>query len=171
MSLTIAPPVKSPSIDAYGNAVLTDQSGNRVPIVALVVPDASGNLPLTGLTNPVIPGQVSQVTGLEGAPQVKTPSGMKVPLLAAMSLDAAGNLVPGVAAGSALGKFQSAVRVATGSQETIAHGLGVVPKVVLIAVQDNTGVATVVCVEGTHTSTNLLVTVTSGAKYKVIALS
>lgn len=171
MALTIAAPKKSPSQDANGPAVLTDQNANRVPVVAVVVPAANGDLPLGSLTNPLTKGKVSQVTGLEDAPVLTTPGGLKVPLLAMMSIDAAGNLIPGVGNGSSAGKFQSAVRTATGALETIPHGLGATPKVVLAAVQDANGATNITIVEGAHTSTNLLVTVTLNAKYKIIALS
>jgi hypothetical protein len=50
----------------------------------------------------------------------------------------------------------------------VAHGLGVVPSLVLIIGYDLTGGAYVVT-EGVHTSTNVVVTVTTGEKYVVIA--
>lgn len=67
--------------------------------------------------------------------------------------------------------FFSAETTATGSAQNVAHGLGVAPAGVLIVPTDTSpavaGVYTVV--EGTHTSTNVVVTVTSGKKFKVFA--
>jgi hypothetical protein len=64
--------------------------------------------------------------------------------------------------------FKSTVQTGTGSAQNVAHGLGVVPSLVLIIGYDLTGGAYVVT-EGTHTSTNVVVTVTNGEKYVVIA--
>lgn len=67
--------------------------------------------------------------------------------------------------------FISAEATGTGSAQNIAHGLGAAPTAVLVAPTD-TAPATVgvyTCVEGTHTSTNVVVTVTSGKKFKVMA--
>jgi len=61
-------------------------------------------------------------------------------------------------------QFLSAVQ--TGN----AHGLGAVPAGVLISCADNSGSSNVFTVaEGTHDATNVKVTVTTGAKYKVLA--
>lgn len=64
--------------------------------------------------------------------------------------------------------FKSTVQTGTGSAQNVAHGLGVVPSLVMIIGYDLTGGAYVVT-EGTHTSTNVVVTVTNGEKYVVIA--
>lgn len=60
-----------------------------------------------------------------------------------------------------------------GSAQNFAHGLGVVPSFVVVVPTDTapatTGAYTVT--EGTHTSTNAVVTVTSGKKYKVLAFA
>ncbi len=73
----------------------------------------------------------------------------------------------------ALGKkYKSGVRAATGSQETIAHGLGVTPSLVLVElVGGPASYAAPTITEGTHTSTNLLVTVTSGWSYRIVAFA
>lgn len=69
--------------------------------------------------------------------------------------------------------YISAERTATGAEETVAHGLVVAPAHVLIIPTDTApataGVFTVT--EGAHTTTNVLVTVTSGKKYKIVALA
>ena len=66
--------------------------------------------------------------------------------------------------------FCSTEQTATGSAQSIAHGLGATPAKVLVSLTDNSGSAgTFTVTEGTHTSTNAVVTVTSGAKFKVLA--
>lgn len=65
--------------------------------------------------------------------------------------------------------FISPQRTGTGEEEEITHPLGAVPSAVLIALTSvESGGAT--ATQGTHTSTKIRVTVTSGAKYQVIAL-
>ena len=59
----------------------------------------------------------------------------------------------------------------TGSAQNIAHGLQRAPSIVFIIPTD-TSPATVgqyTVIEGTHDSTNVVVTVTSGKKFKVLA--
>lgn len=68
--------------------------------------------------------------------------------------------------------FQSAELTGTGSAQNSAHGLGVVPRIVAVIPTD-TSVAVVgvfVVTYGTHTTTNAVVTVTSGKKFMVIAI-
>ena len=66
--------------------------------------------------------------------------------------------------------FVSAVLVGTGSAQTFAHGLGATPTKTLIGII-NFGASTAVdVVEGTHTSTNCVVTATSGIKYQIWAM-
>lgn len=67
--------------------------------------------------------------------------------------------------------FVSTEQTGTGSAQNVAHGLAVTPAVVLIIATD-TAPATVgvyTAVEGTHTATNVVATVTSGKKFKVLA--
>lgn len=171
----IKSPVLSPSLNEFGEALLTDESGNVLEIVAAVQIDASAHSNLG--TAVVGKGKTSQVTGRQQSAIVTTPTGSKkIRMVGLVSLDSAGNPIPFVAAAAASaaavsGKFQSGVRTATGASESIAHGLGVVPSLVHVAIYDNTGVATVVVTEGVHTLTNVLVTVTANAKYKVIAFA
>lgn len=56
----------------------------------------------------------------------------------------------------------------TGSSQNIAHGLGVVPSKVFIAFEGSTSSQAVTY--GTHTTTNVVVTVTNGAKFSVFAM-
>jgi predicted RecA/RadA family phage recombinase len=78
--------------------------------------------------------------------------------------------VSGASVGASI--FVSTEQTGTGSSQSIAHGLGVIPSKVFVTPTDTapsvTGVFTVT--EGSHTSTNALVTVTSGKKYKLIAI-
>lgn len=67
--------------------------------------------------------------------------------------------------------FASTVITATGSAQSTAHGLGSTPSKVLVSIYDNTGVATVVVTEGSHDATNVIVTVTAAAKYKILAFA
>jgi hypothetical protein len=76
----------------------------------------------------------------------------------------------GLAAGAA-SPFVSTEQTGTGSAQNIAHGLGATPsKVVIVPTDTNpatTGAYT--ATEGAHTATNVIVTVTTGKKYKVMA--
>lgn len=67
--------------------------------------------------------------------------------------------------------FVSTEQTGTGSAQSVAHGLGAVPSLVLIVPTDLTPatVGQYSAVEGTHTTTNVVVTVTTGKKYKVMA--
>ena len=76
-----------------------------------------------------------------------------------------------LAPGSAV--FFSAVQTGTGAVQNIAHGLGVVPDVVF-AIPENLNVATIgqyTVVNGTHTSTNAIFTVTVDKTYRVVAIT
>jgi hypothetical protein len=77
-----------------------------------------------------------------------------------------------------LAEYASAADVtATGSAQSIAHSLGVVPAFVLVvpvAGHDGMGGAgsqMPTITQGTHTTTNVVVTVTGGAKFRVLALA
>jgi hypothetical protein len=65
----------------------------------------------------------------------------------------------------------SAEQTGTGASQSIAHGLGATPtKVVAIPTDTSPAVVGVyTATEGVHTATNVLITVTSGKKFKVIA--
>ncbi len=69
-----------------------------------------------------------------------------------------------------LGIFVSTELTGDAAEETIAHGLARVPTVVFTTITDNNGGADAVVTEGTHTATNVIVTVSTGAKYKVLAM-
>lgn len=69
--------------------------------------------------------------------------------------------------------FLSAEVTGTGSAQNVAHGLGVVPSKVLVSFTElAAGLAAGADVaEGTHTTTNVVLTVTSGLKFKVLAIA
>ena len=64
--------------------------------------------------------------------------------------------------------FVSTEQTGTGSSQNVAHCLAAVPAAVLIAVTESDGNAFDVA-EGAHDGTNVVVTVTSGVKFKVFA--
>jgi hypothetical protein len=74
---------------------------------------------------------------------------------------------------SGLRLFISTEQTGTGSAQNIAHGLGIVPTKVFVAPTDlspaTVGQYTVA--EGAHDGTNVVVTVTTGKKYKVLAIA
>lgn len=169
-------PVLSPSLNEFGEAILVDENSNALELVALAAIDANGH---SNLGSEVIAkSHFSQVTGRQQSAVALTPSNGKIRVLGVVGLDSSGNPVPFVAASASTaskvsGKFQSTVTVATGSSQSIAHGLGVVPSLVLVAAYDNTAAGSTpfafAIVEGTHTTTNIVVTATAGLKFKVIA--
>ncbi len=59
-----------------------------------------------------------------------------------------------------------------GSAQNFAHGLGVTPSKVFVVFTDLTPstAGSVAATEGTHTSTNAIVTVTNGKKYRVVVI-
>ena len=66
--------------------------------------------------------------------------------------------------------FVSTEETGTGSPQNVAHGLGGTPTVVLVGVtEDPTGTGFDVA-EGAHDGTNVVLTVTSGVKFKVLAM-
>lgn len=67
--------------------------------------------------------------------------------------------------------FKSTEQTGTGSEQNIAHGLGRTPSLVWVSSSDDNGVTgAITLTEGTHDSTNVKVTATTSAKYKVLAL-
>jgi len=66
--------------------------------------------------------------------------------------------------------FESAVQTGTGANQPIAHGKGLLPTYVTWSPTDTNGVALPhTYATGTHTTTNVVMNVTSGLKYKVTA--
>lgn len=75
--------------------------------------------------------------------------------------------------GPAMAKYVSAQRTGNGQEESITHGLGVVPSDVVVQVEElpahNPAGAVTLFAMGTHTATAVKVNVLSGAKYRVRA--
>lgn len=71
------------------------------------------------------------------------------------------------------GWFVSAEQTGNGSAQNVAHTLGVVPSKVVVIPTDLTPatVGQYSAVQGTHTATNCVVTVTNGKKYVVQAFA
>lgn len=70
--------------------------------------------------------------------------------------------------------FVSAETTGTGSAQNVAHGLGVTPSVVMVSVTEHPGTPDTGAfdvAEGTHTSTNVVLTVTTNVKFKVLAIA
>ena len=65
----------------------------------------------------------------------------------------------------------SAEITANGSAQSTAHGLGVTPSIVLALSTTNGAAGAFVVTYGTHTSTNSVITITTGAKYKILAIA
>jgi len=65
--------------------------------------------------------------------------------------------------------FKSASTTGTGGAQNIAHGLGRVPALVIVIPQTNSA-TNVSIIEGTHTSTNVVVTVPNTTTFRVVAL-
>lgn len=68
--------------------------------------------------------------------------------------------------------FFSAEQTGTGSAQNVAHGLGVAPAGVLVVPTEHPGTPDTGAfdiAEGTHTTTNVVVTVTANVKFKVFA--
>ena len=67
--------------------------------------------------------------------------------------------------------FVSPEQTGNGSAQNVAHGLGVAPSKVLIAPTEFGANVAVDVAEGTHTTTNVVCTVSNGVKYKVLAFA
>lgn len=65
--------------------------------------------------------------------------------------------------------FVSTEQTGTGSSQSIAHPLGNTPTFVFVSFT-NIPAGGAVVTEGTHTTSNIVVTATSGAKFKVLAM-
>ena len=67
--------------------------------------------------------------------------------------------------------FVSTEQTGAGTAQNVPHGLGVVPFKVFFCLTEFAGTADVDVAPGTHTATNVVVTVTSGVKFQVVALA
>lgn len=114
------------------------------------------------------------VTSGSGAPSASEPNGslyLRTGGAAAttMYLRVSGAWVAvGASVTPAASVFLSTEQTGNGSAQNVAHGLGTAPALVFAIPSDATGGAFTVAY-GTHTSTNAIVTVTTGEKYRVVA--
>lgn len=69
-----------------------------------------------------------------------------------------------------LASFTSTEQTGTGAPQNVAHGLGAVPSSVIVSVTNGDGAAFDVA-EGVHTTTNVVLTVTAGRTFKVLAFA
>jgi hypothetical protein len=99
-----------------------------------------------------------------------TPGGTTVALTSAdISAGAVGTpqLAANAVTGAKMLKFFANGKTGTGSSQSIPHGMGVVPSFVSCPLTGST--ASQAVTYGTHTTTNIVVTVTTGATFDVIA--
>lgn len=84
-AMTTTSPKKSPMLNSYGQATVTDEHGTKLPIIGVVLPDSNGH---TGLaTSDLMQGGYSQVTGLQDPPQFKLSNGKTIPLWSLSTVD------------------------------------------------------------------------------------
>jgi hypothetical protein len=90
----------------------------------------------------------------------------------ALTGNVTGNVTGSATSLAAAGRFISTEQTGTGSAQNVAHGLGVIPSAVLVSFTELPAdlAAGADIAEGTHTTTNIVLTVTSGVKFKVLAL-
>lgn len=62
--------------------------------------------------------------------------------------------------------FVSASQTGTGSSQSVAHDLGVIPGVIMVIVDDS---STATYILGTSTSQNVVLTVTNAKTFKIVA--
>lgn len=65
--------------------------------------------------------------------------------------------------------FLSTEQTGTGAPQNVAHGMGAIPTLAFAIPSDLTGGVCAI-VYGTHTTTNVVVTVTSGEKFRIVAI-
>ena len=71
---------------------------------------------------------------------------------------------------AATGYFVSTEQTGTGSSQNVAHGLSGTPSAVLVSVTEDPAGTGFDVAEGAHDGTNVVVTVTTGVKFKVLAI-
>jgi len=91
--------------------------------------------------------------------------------IAAGGLSATNQIANGIITMAKTAQFISTEQTGTGAVQNIAHGLTVAPTAVLVHVTDDTAAYSTgySIVEGSHTTTNVVLTVTDEVKYKVQA--
>lgn len=115
-------------------------------------------------------GAANSVVVKDGVTTIATLSTGDVGLFVCNGVDwyAVGTLTAKAQAVAPASVFLSTEQTGNGAPQNVAHGLGVVPALVFVVPSDITGGAFAV-VYGSHTSTNAIITATTGEKYRVIA--
>jgi predicted RecA/RadA family phage recombinase len=67
--------------------------------------------------------------------------------------------------------FSSTEQTGTGSSQNVAHGLAATPSVVQVSVTEDPAGSGFDVAQGVHTSTNVVVTVSTGVKFTVLAIA
>lgn len=125
--------------------------------------DGAGEIELTMLEN----------SG--SAADIIVANGSKVPTYVAMSGDAtisnagAVTIANDAVDAAQINYFLSTEQTGNGSEQSVAHGLGSTPTAVLV-IPSGVADSANTFVQGTHTSTNVLVTATNTSKYYVFAV-
>lgn len=155
---------------AVGTASVADGAVTTAKLAALAVTTAK--LAATSVTTPKLALLAVDSTILAAA-------AVTAGKIAAGGISAANQHAAGVVDTAALGAsavtaaklafFKSTEQTGTGSSQNVAHGLGSTPGLVMVMPTDILA-AEVTIVEGSHDGTNVVLTVTSGAKFKVIAI-
>lgn len=105
------------------------------------------------------------INGLTGAPVTL---GLSSGDLAAASVGTS-QLAANAVTKAKMALFVGNGKIGTGSSQNIAHGLGVAPTAVIVSFEGSTTSQAVTY--GSHTSTNVVVTVTTAAVFTVIAFA
>ena len=115
-------------------------------------------------------GAANSVVVKDGASTIATLSTGDVGLFVCNGVDwyAVGTLTAKAQAVAPASVFLSTEQTGNGAPQNVAHGLGAVPALVFVVPSDITGGAFAV-VYGSHTSTNAIITATTGEKYRVVA--
>ncbi|CAB4127208.1 hypothetical protein UFOVP75_84 [uncultured Caudovirales phage] len=130
-----------------------------------------------GFGDPTV--EIMRMNGQTGAVTFSNAVKVTLPTGSAISL-APGDVSTAELADKAVTKAKAAVFfstlvTATGSSQNVAHGLGVIPAAVLVVPEVGcdgagaTGTQMPAIAEGSHDATNVKVTVTAGAKVKILA--
>ena len=167
----------SPRAAKAGQPVTLFGYGTRMKYASGLTP---GNILYIGATKGRLDDAATTGDGM-GVAQVLTPTDIRVSragvngALGAGALGAGSvataNLAAGAVTFAKLAMFVSAEQTGTGGAQNIAHGLGATPAKVVVVPTDLTPatVGQYAATQGAHDGTNVVVTVTTGKKYVVMA--
>ncbi len=121
----------------------------------------------TGATEALIATSPTVTSG-SGAPSATEPNGSLYLRTNGTALSTVYARVSGAWTTPSPVSFLSTEQTGNGSAQNVAHGLGSTPSLVFVVASNLSGGPYVVTY-GTHTSTDAVVTVTTGEKYRVVA--